>query len=63
MKNNLTRWQILVMIDQRCVLNCGADEDKDHLFVKYDFFGRLWPTILNCLGFSMTFQGKLLDHL
>lgn len=35
------------MNDQRCVANYGTDEDIDHLFVKYDFFGRLWHIIYN----------------
>lgn len=62
-KKILARQQNLAMTGQRCVANCGVDGNIDNLFVKRDFFSRLWPIISNCLGFSTTSQTKLLDHL
>lgn len=35
----------------------------DHLFVKSNFYGRLWSLISGCLGFSTTTNGSLMKHL
>lgn len=31
-KENLARRRLLAMNDQRCVVNCGVDEDIDHFW-------------------------------
>lgn len=38
-------------------------ENMDHLYVKYDFYGRIWSLTSCWLGFSKAFQMILLDHL
>jgi len=37
-------------------------EDKDHLFVSCDFYGKLL-LVSNCIGFSSATHGNLQDHL
>lgn len=62
-KYTLARRRIFATNDKRCVVSCGVHEDKDHLIVTCDFFGRSWPIIFNWLGFSTTSQGTILKHI
>jgi len=39
------------------------NEDMSHLFLKCDFFGRLWCLISNWLGFVTVIQGFFLTIL
>jgi len=39
------------------------NEDMDHLFVNYDFYGKIWSAIFCWLGFSTVAQRNLSDHL
>jgi len=42
---------------------CGLLDDMDHLFVKSNFYGRLWSLIYDCIGFSTTTHSSLMEHL
>ncbi|AET05413.1 transmembrane protein, putative [Medicago truncatula] len=35
---------------------CGMNEDKEHMFVRCDFYGRLWLLITNWLGLATVCQ-------
>jgi len=49
--------------DQICTGGCGANENKDHLLVRYDFFSKLWLLVANWLSFETVSHGYLYDHL
>jgi len=49
--------------DQGCSIGCGLMEDLDHLFVKYDFYGRLRYLVASWLGFSTTTHDNLHGYL
>lgn len=62
-KDNLVRRQTLAQKDQYCSIGCGFVEDRDHLFVKRGFYGRIWFLVSSWLGFSTTTNVNLLDKL
>jgi len=51
------------LASKACSENCGSNADRDHLFVKCDFYGRIWELIGTWLGFSMIFHGNLMTRL
>jgi len=38
-------------------------EDVDHLFIKSDFFAKIWSLMYDWIGFVTVSPGYLLDHL
>jgi hypothetical protein len=40
-----------------------VNEDIDHLFVKCDFYGKLWYFISSWLGFSTAYNAMVLEHI
>lgn len=62
-KDKLLQKRVLADIDQGCVANCGANENKDHLFINCAFFGGMWLLIVGWLSFSTAFHGSLINHL
>jgi len=63
MGDNLVWGSVLSRNDQICTGGCGLNEDKDHLFVTCDFYGKILMVVSCWLGFSMAAQGNLSDHL
>jgi hypothetical protein len=49
--------------EQGCLANYGSNKDRDHLFVKCNFYGRIWQLIGGWLGFSTPIHGNLMAHL
>jgi len=62
-KDNLWKRHILEYNEQGCTTNCNNNEDVHHLFVKCEFFGKIWYFISNWLGFNTTFNGSIVDHI
>jgi len=63
MKDNLFRRNILPNNDIFCSVACGCAEDKDHVFLQCDVYGRLWNLIYDWLGFYSVPNENLLDHI
>lgn len=55
-KDNLDLRHIIDINDQDCSICCGSIKDRDHLVVKCDFYGRIWPLDISWLDFSTTTQ-------
>ena len=62
-RDNLLQRRVISASEQGCTTNCCVNEDMDHLFVKCDFYGRLWYFISSWLGFCTTYNGKVLEHI
>jgi len=62
-KDNLLHRRILTSDELGCTTNYGEQEDIDHLFVKCDFFCRIWYYIFNWLGFYTASNGRVLEHI
>lgn len=60
-KNNLVRRHIIALTNQICSAVYGFLEDRDHLFVKCKFFGRLSNFVSGWLWFSKAAHGSLMD--
>ena len=60
---NLALRHIIDIYDQSCSADCRYIEDRDHLFVKCDFYGRIWSLVVSWLGFSTAPHKFLHDHL
>jgi len=50
-KDNLAARHIIHLNDQGCSTCCGLIEDNDNLFVKCDFYGKLWLPRCNLVRF------------
>jgi len=48
--------------DQICSEGCGLNQDMDHLFITFNFYGNIWKVVSSWLGFSMVDQRHFLDH-
>lgn len=62
-KDNLVRCQVLPFDDHICTGACGMNEDRWSMFVRCDFYGRLWLLIANWHVFATVSQGSFQDHL
>ena len=62
-RDNLIWWYVLSPNDQSCTGGGVLNEDKDHLCVYCDFYGKLWSVISYCLGVLTTTQRNLWDYL
>jgi len=62
-KDNLRERRSLDLNEQNYTTGCGLIEDKDYLFVKCNFYGRIWSLISSSLGLTTASQSYLLDHL
>jgi len=62
-RGNLLHRHIRAANEQGCIANCGVHVDVNYLFVNCDFFGRIWYYISCWLGFSIAFNGRVLDHI
>jgi hypothetical protein len=45
-----------------CAALCGRLEDRDRLFFKCDYYGRLWLLVSNWLGIDTVFHGNIFSH-
>jgi hypothetical protein len=61
-RDNLCRRRVLEASQNSCSALCGGMEDRDHLFFKCDYYGRLWLLISEWLGTAMVFQGDIISH-
>lgn len=48
--------------DTFCSIDCSFVEDRGHLFINCDLYGRLRLVISGWLGISTVFYGTLIDH-
>lgn len=62
-KDNFVRQHIIVLTNHNYSPDCGLLEDMEHLFVKCDFYDRLWSLVSGWLGLSTTTHGNLWIHL
>jgi len=62
-KDNLELCHIIDTNYQGCLADCDYIEDIDHLFVKCNFYGRIWPLVACWFDFSTTTHKFLYDHL
>jgi len=62
-KNNLHMRGVNNNNDQTYARKCDMNEDKDPLFVRCGFFGRLWSLVANRLEFEIVTHGFLYERL
>lgn len=61
-KDNLVRRGIVSTDDCHCVEGCGLDEEKNHLLVRCNHFGRIWNMVAAWLGFKFVGNGLLQEQ-
>jgi len=61
-KDNLIKRGAINNNDFLCLGECGVNEDRDYLFVKCDFLGRLWPLVANLLAYEIVSHDFLHEH-
>jgi len=62
-KDNLVRRHIIALTDHNCSDGCELLKDMEHLFVKCEFYDRLWSLVSGWLGFSTATHGNLFVRL
>jgi len=62
-EDNLVRRMVLSLNDQMCTGVCGMNENMNHLFMRYDFYGKHWTSVSTWLSFSIVAHGTSMDHL
>jgi len=62
-RDKLFQQKVLLVSDQSCIANCGFNEDREHLFLTYGFFGGVWNIVVDWLGFSSVLHCQFFTHL
>lgn len=62
-KDNLVQRGVLSQKGQICTGGCSRNEDIDHLFVTYEFYGNLWSMLSGVLRFSTAAHRNLIDQI
>lgn len=62
-KDNLERRGVIQLNSNTCIIGCGQHETLDHLFVKYQFFGRLWSLFRHWMRITFVDTVNLSDHV
>lgn len=61
-KDNLYRRRVLDGDNVMCSTMCGGEEDRDHLFFRCDFYGRLWLLVSEWIGIATVSHGDAFSH-
>lgn len=61
-KDNPRRRRVIETSQASCLALCGCMENKNNLFFKCDYYGRLWLLISDWLGIGTVSQGDVISH-
>jgi hypothetical protein len=61
-KHNLRKRNVFDVSQISCAALCGSLEDRDHLFFKFDYYGRIWRLVSNWLGIDTVFHGDIISY-